>query len=542
MTSFIAGSTSAGARVGVSRREFLSGTAVSIGAMSLSGETLAQVPVGKTLRMVAPEPVMLTGAFNSAGQIYLISGKIFDGLVTYDFQFNPRPQLALSWEISADGLTTTFKLRPNVKWHDGTPFTSADLAYSALNVWKVAHPRGRSVYANLVAVDTPDPLTAALRFSKPCPTLMNALAGVESQILPRHLYEGKELSSNPANLAPIGTGPFRFVEWKRGERVVLERFADYWNPGQPKIDRIVIRFIPDAGARSAAFEAGELDIGGDLPVALADAKRLGGLPSLLITEKGSEALATLSYIEFNLRKPPFNDVRVRRAVAHAIDRAFIIRNVWYGFGRPATGPLSRDMSQFYTDQVRSYSYDIAEAQRLLDEAGHPRKSDGIRFRITHDPLPTSDAFTGTADYFRAALQRIGIAVEIRNQDIATFYKRVYGDYDFDTTNFAAFNLTDPTLGVQRFYWSKNIIPGVAFSNGSGYSNPDVDALLESAQVEIDPVKRKADYARFQQIVMEDLPNIPIGDINWFTLQSRKVDGFVTGPYGVHDNFGALTLS
>ncbi|MDB5817075.1 MAG: hypothetical protein JWQ11_715 [Rhizobacter sp.] len=528
----------------ISRRNLMiAGSALAMG-VGLAAQQQAQAAGAKggVLRIVTPEPVMLTGAFNSSGQVYLISGKMFDGLVTYDFDFKPKPQLAESWVLSADGLTLSFKLRGDVKWHDGKPFTSADLAYSAMNVWKVAHPRGRSVYANLEKVDTPDATTAIMRFSKPAPYVMNALAGIESQILPRHLYEGKDLTTNPLNNAPVGNGPFKFVEWQRGQYVKLERNPDYWNKAEPLLDSIIIRFIPDPGARSAAFESGELDAGGSIPVALADAKRLSMKPDLTIPVRGSEALATMSYVEFNMRKAPFNDVRVRRAIAHALDRDFMMKNIWYGFGKPSTGPISSDMAQFYTNKdVPAYKYDLEMAKKLLDEAGLKPGAGGVRFRMTHDPLPGSDFCKGTGDYLRAALQRIGIAVEVRNQDFAGWYKRVYTDYDFDTTNFVAFNLTDPTIGVQRFYWSKNILKGVAFSNGSGYANPEVDKLLESAQVEIDPVKRRAQFAIFQRLAMDDLPNIPIGDINYFTLENKKVKNLILSPYGPHDNFASVSL-
>lgn len=525
----------------VSRRDALLGASALVLASAAAGRVAAQTPVkGGVLRMVIPEPVVLTGAFNSAGQIYQISGKLFDGLLAYGFE-GPKPLLATSWELSPDGLAYTFKLRDGVKWHDGKPFTSADVQYSALNVWKTSHPRGRSTYANLEAVDTPDPLTAILRFSKPAPYVMNALHGIESQILPRHLYEGTDLLTNPHNVAPVGNGAFRFVEWKRGEYLTLERNPDYWDQPRPYLDRIVVRFIPDSGARSAAFEAGELDVGGAMPVALADAQRLGEMPELTIPERGGEALATMAYIEFNLRKPPFDDVRVRRAIAHAIDREFMVKNIWYGFAKPSTGPISRDMTQFYSPDVPSYKFDPAAAEKLLDEAGYKRGADGVRFKMTHDPLPGTDTYTNTGDYLRAALQKIGIAVEVRNQDFASYYKRVYTDNDFDSTNFVAFNLTDPTLGVQRFYWSKNIKKGVVFSNGAGYANPRVDELLEAAQVEIDPAKRKQQYAEFQKIVMEDLPNIPIGDVNYFTLQAKTVQDLIRGPFGSYDSMSHVYL-
>lgn len=526
----------------IARRDLILGGSASVLAAA-SGPAFAQAgPTrGGTIRMVAPEPTMLTGAFNSAGQIYQISGKLFDGLVSYDFDFNPKPQLALSWETSPNGLDLTLRLRPGVKWHDGQPFTSADLAYSAMQVWKTAHPRGRSIYANLDAVDTPDPLTGILRFSKPAPYVMNALAGIESQILPRHLYEGQDLQTNPRNTAPVGTGPFRFVEWKRGQYVTFERNPDYWDAPKPYADRLVIQFIPDPAARSAAFEAGEIDVGGSLPVAMADARRLSGLPFLELPERGDEALGAMAYLEFNLRRPPFNDVRVRRAVAHAIDRQFLLKNVWYGFGKPSTGPVSSAMKKFYAPVTAAYPYDPALAQTMLDEAGYKRGAGGIRFRITHDPLPGSDLYTGTADYLRAALARIGIAVEVRNADFPTFYRRVYSDNDFDSTNFSAFNLTDPTMGVQRFYWSKNILKGVAFSNGSGYANPEVDRLLEDAQVEIDPKKRYDLFARFQQIAMDDLPNLPLADLNYFSLLNRRVQNAIVSPFGIYDNFADVSL-
>lgn len=525
----------------ITRRQLAAGAALL--AAGRPGALVAQAaaPRGGTLRMVAPEPVMLTGAFNSAGQIYLISGKFFDGLVTYDDQFNLKPQLALSWDIAPDGLSIAFKLRPNVKWHDGKPFTSADVAYSAMRVWKTSHPRGRATYANLQAVETPDPLTVVMRFAKPSPYVVNALHSVESQILPRHLYEGQDLATNPRNVAPVGTGPFRFVEWKRGQFVTAERNPDYWDQPKPYADRLVIRFIPDPAARSAAFEAGELDVGGSLPVALADAQRLGALPFLDLPDRGDEAIAAMAYLEFNLRKPPFNDVRVRRAIAHAIDRNFLLKNVWFGFGKPSSSPVSSAMAKYHAPVKTAYPYDPALAQKLLDEAGHKRGAGGIRFRITHDPLPGSDFYQGTADYFRAAMSRIGIAVEVRNQDHPTFYRRVYTDNDFDTTNYAAFNLTDPTMGVQRFYWSKNIQKGVIFSNGSGYSNPEVDALLEGAQIETDEKKRYDLFARFQQIVMDELPNIPLGDIRWFSLVNKRAQNVITSPFGTHDNLAGVSL-
>ena len=161
-----------------------------------------------------------------------------------------------------------------MKWHDGKPFTSSDLQYSALEVWRKLHPRGRSTWANLADVEKPDATTAIFRFSKPSPYVLNALIGPEAQVLPRHLYEGKDVLTNPANIAPVGNGPFRFKEWQRGDYILLERNPDYWDKGKPYLDQIIYRVIPDAASRSVAFEANEIEIGGGIPISLADARRL----------------------------------------------------------------------------------------------------------------------------------------------------------------------------------------------------------------------------------------------------------------------------
>ena len=185
---------------------------------------------------------------------------------------------------------------------------------------------------------------------------------------------------------------------------------------------------------------------------LADAHRLAALPTLEIPVQGSEALAFQAFMELNLRRPYFQDVRVRRAMYHAIDRNFVRKSIYFDFAKAATGPISYENAKFYTADVPQYEFSIAKANALLDEAGMKRQSDGLRFKITHDPLPAGDHFSRTGDYFKQQMAQLGIAVDIRNQDFPTYYRRVYKDYDFDTTSTGAFGLTDPTVGIQRFYW------------------------------------------------------------------------------------------
>lgn len=494
-----------------------------------------------TLRIIIPELPLLTSAFNTNGSTFQIAAKIFDGLVDYDFDFNMKPQLAESWEIAEDWQTITFKLRAGVTWHDGAPFTSADVAWSALNVWKPLHPRGRATFQNLDTVETPDDLTVIFKFAKPAPVAARAFHSVESQILPKHIYEGTDIVNNPANSEPIGTGPFRFVSWERGSHVELEKFPEYWAADRVSIERIIVRTVADASSRSSSFEAQEVDLGGQLPIAVADARRLEQLDYIRIPERGDEFFSKQHWFAFNTRKEVFQDVRVRQAIAYAFDKDAVVRLIWQGFGTKATGPIHKALTAFYNPDVQIYDFNIEKANQLLDEAGYPRGADGVRFRITHDPAPVAETFLRTGDLFKQALRPIGIEVELRSQDYASWIKRIWTDYDYDTTNAGGDNLPDPSMGVQRFYWSKNIVSGVPFSNCSGYTNAEVDQLLEAALIESDQELRQQQFYRFQEIVAEEVPHILLADLQTFSIENARVNGASATPFGMHANMADVTL-
>ena len=225
----------------LTRRQF---TATLAGTAALT--SFGAEPGGGTLVIAqASDPQSLTNALSTEGNIYTASSKLFDGLLTFGIDGKPQARLAQQWAWSADGLSLTLKLRPGVKWHDGQPFSAADVAYSVEEVWKKYNARGRSTFANVEQVETPDPLTAVLRLSRPAPYLLSALVSIESQVLPRHLYAGSNPLLNPHNAAPIGNGPFRFVRRERGSQIVLGRNPDYWDRGHPRIEKLVFRIVPD---------------------------------------------------------------------------------------------------------------------------------------------------------------------------------------------------------------------------------------------------------------------------------------------------------
>ena len=518
-----------------SRRRFLAGaSAAALGSIILPRQSLAAPIRGGTLvAAISPEPVMLNAAVNPAAPDGNVTPNIFDGLLTYDFGMIPRPSLAIRWEVAEDGLSIKFWLRQGVKWHDGQPFTSADVKFSLLSVWKTIHPRGRANFAAVTDVDTPDDHTVVLRLKAPAPVILSVLNSYESQVLPKHLYEGTDFANNPYNLKPVGTGPFIFKSWERGSHIILERNPDYWDAGKPHLDRLIYRIIPDATSRAALLEKGEVQYAPFSPIPLRDVERFRSIPSLVVETKGYEFLAPWFYLEFNLRNPVLADVHVRRAFAHAIDRDVVAKIGWYGLAQPAAGPIPSVLGKFYTADAPSYAFDPVKAEALLDQAGHQRGADGIRFKIVHDYLPYGEEYKRVGEYVRQALKRVGINVELRAQDAASFFRRVYTDNDFELSSTWIAAFADPQVGVHRLYWSKGINKGTPLTNASGYSNPETDAIIEASQTERDPIKRIEQFHQLQRIAQRDLPLLNLVELNFFTVHSARLKNAVVGPDAIY---------
>ena len=526
-------------------RKFLASSALrSIGAGLLvmaASATQAQ-QAGGTLRMVVfPEPPVLVSAANSSTFPGIVSTKIHEGLLKYDMNMKPLPSLATTWSVSPDGKTVTFQLRKGVTWHDGKPFTSADVKFSLEKVWKVLHPRGRTVYGNVREVQTPDDSTVVVLLDKPSPSMMLSLSAYESQVVPKHIYDGTDFNTNPHLSSPIGTGPFVFKEWRKGEYIRLEKNSRYWDAGKPYLDGIIVRIIPDAGATAAAFETNEVEIGFFNPVPLVDVKRLSALPNLAVETKGYSYFGAEYVLEMNMRNQYLKDPRVRQAILHGLDRQFLVDSVWFGYGKVATGPIPSAVTQFYTADVPTYSFDVAKANAVLDGAGFKRGADGMRFKLAQS-YPIFSEIPRTAEYIKQALGKIGIDVEMRSSDLGTFIRNVYSNYDFDFTNNYIYMLSDPTMGVQRLYWSDNIKKGVPFANVSGYSNPEVDRLLVAAQTESNQQQRQAQFKEFQKVVQQDLPILPLFELQLTTVYNKRVHNHTNSPDAPYASFADVYLS
>ena len=528
----------------IERRKFLKTSgAIAVGATFASflpSNVVKASKRGGTLSMlVQPEVPTLASYLSTSMPVGQTASKIYDGLLEYNFDLSPRPCLAESWNVSPDGLIITFNIRKGVKFHDGHPMTSEDVRYSIMEVLIKYHARGGK-FKIIESIQTPDDHTVLIKLKSSSPALMMAFSGYESPIIPKHLFAGKDIKNHPLANKPIGTGPFKFVEWKRGQYMRFDRNPDYWSPGQPYFDRIVVQTIPDSATRSAVLEKGDFQLAGFGAVPNNDAKRLGALPNLIVTTKGYENFSPISELDFNTKVKPFNNKKVRQAVAFCIDRKFVIENIWFDFGKIATGPINSNFEAagLYTSKVKNYdvSNRIEVANRLLDEAGYPRKSDGYRFEITHDITPYGSEWQSFGEYTVQQLDKIGIKARLRVEDVATWLKRIYTNYDFTLSSNWLNTFADPVLGVHRLYHSNAIKPGTVFKNASRWSSPLTDKLMDMASVEPDQKERGALYQAFQKILVEEVPVTWIHEIQFPTVINAQYKDVITSAIGIAGNF------
>jgi peptide/nickel transport system substrate-binding protein len=527
------------------RRTFLRtvgvAAAVGVAGTALPINTVSWAKTGGTLSMlIQPEVPTLASYLSTSMPVGQAASKMYDGLLEYNFDLSPRPCLAESWNVSADGKTITFKIRKGVTFHDGKPMTAEDARYSIMEVLREYHPRGKGNFSLIAKAEVPDSHTLVLTLSAPSPSMLMVFSGYESPILPKHLFEGTDIKNHPNANAPVGTGPFKFVEWKRGQYMRLVRNPDYWSKDEPKLDQIVFRTIPDSATRSAVLEKGEVHIAGFGAVPYNDAARLAKLSNLNVTKKGYEMFSPIGELDFNTKVKPFDDKRVRQAVAYSIDRKYVVENIWFGFARPATGPINSNFaaSGLYTDQVKRYDVPngIELAEKLLDEAGYPRKSDGTRMEITLDVTPYGEEWQRFGEYTVQRMAKIGIKATIRYEDVATWLKRTYTDYDFQVTANWLNTFADPVLGVHRLYHSKEIKPGTVFKNASRWSSQRTDELMDMAKVEPDSKKRATYYHEFQKILCEEVPVAWCVEILFPTVISDSYRNVIDSAIGLAGNF------
>jgi len=508
-----------------------------IGAMLLASVVMtAPYAVGQTIKpggtlVVGSTQVArnLNGAVQSGFSTAMPGAQLFASPLRFDDKWNPQPYLAESWKLASDGKSLTLNLRKNAVFHDGKPITSEDVAFSIMAI-KANHPF-TTMMGPVEKVDTPDPHTAIIRMNVPHPAIVLAMSPALCPILPKHIYgDGQDLKTHPRNSTDVvGSGPFKLVEFKPGERIVMERFDKFFLAGKPYLDKVVISVTPDNASLVLGMERGDIQM---LPFVsgASDLRRLGNDPKLMRFAKGYEGAGALNWLAFNLTRKPLSDVVVRKAIATAIDKSFITKAMMGGFAAAADGPIIAG-SPFASDDLVRYPFDLKKATAMLDAAGYKAGAGGERFKLTMDYLPGVDEQQkNVAEYLRSQLKKVGITIELRaSADFPAWAKRM-ATHDFDMSMDSVFNWGDPVIGVARTYLSTNIKP-LVWTNTQSYRNPKVDQLLNAAGSELDPAKRKSDYAAFQKIVTDELPIVFINATPYHTVVSKRIGNVPTSIWG-----------
>jgi len=505
----------------------------ALGLAAFAASTIQTLPAaadGILVMASTQVPRHFNGAVQSGVATAVPSTQIFASPLRYDDNWKPQPYLARSWEVAPDGLSVTLHLVDNALFHDGKPVTSEDVAFSIMTI-KANHPF-QTMLAPVDKVDTPDSLTAVIRLSHPHPALLLAMSPALMPILPKHVYgDGQDIKTHPANLKPIGSGPYRLTEYKQGEYYTLEKFDKFFIPGRPKLDKIVVKLVSDENAAVVSLERGDVNV---LPyiTRVRDIERLEKMPNVTVSNKGFAGIGPLNWLAFNTKKKPLDDARVRQAIAFAANREFITGKLMGGKALTATSPIAPG-SPFDEPAVEQYKFDPKKAEALLDAAGYPKKSDDSRISLTIDYIPGGDEQQrNVAEYLRSQLKKVGINLEVRAaSDFPTWAQRV-SNFDFDLTMDTVFNWGDPVIGVDRTYLSSNIRKGIIWSNTQQYSNPRVDELLAAAARETSPEERKALYSEFQKIVVSDAPIYFINATPYYNAFSKGLLALPTTIWGM----------
>jgi peptide/nickel transport system substrate-binding protein len=453
-----------------------------------------------------------------------VGSLVYDALTRLDENFQVVPHLASSWTVSPDQLTYTFNL-VTATWHDGKPLTSRDVKFTLETVAAKYGAKFAAAAAHIDTIATPDDRTVVVTLKSPFGPFLFSVSGyTNAAIMPEHIYAGRDVLTNPATLAnPIGTGPFMLKEWVRGQTITLVRNPNYWKPGLPYLDQIVFRMIPDTASRILALKAGEVDYIYFYYFSASQYPQVANDPNLQFRERGAPED---HLILFNVRRPPFDDVRVRQALFTAIDREFIKKAVFQNLGTVMQSAINSHLAWAHNPEVnlgQIYPYDPDKAATMLDAAGLKLGPDGTRFelRLVYDS--TDAAKERQMQALSSMWGRIGVKLIPQGGTRNVILPQVYTDWNFDATLQAYSTGGDPAIGTSRLYIT-SAIRKAPFVNASGYSNPDVDKLFATGAELADQAKRAEAYKQVQVILARDLPVFPLWETALINVAIKSVAG------------------
>ncbi len=484
---------------------------------SQEGGTLIDAMTGEPSGLIS----MIAGESASSA----ITANIFNKLLKYDKNLDLEGELAESWQVSSDQKTITFKLKPNLKWADGKPLTSADVLWTwhAVIDEKTGSPYA-SDYQLVKKADAPDPLTFNITYDQAYAPALDSWAGL--QILPKHLLEGQDLHTTAFARNPVGSHYYKLDSWSHGENIKLSRNSSAVL-GQAKIDKLVTRIIPDNSAQFLELMAGNIDSMALDPIKYS--RIIPARPELQKTLALYKELGnSYTYLGFNLKHKPFDDKRVRLAINYAIDKQEIIDGVYLGLGINIASPY-KPGTRWSSPNLKPYPYDPAKARALLKEAGFADSNgDGI---LERDGKPFSfEMITNqnkerekSAVLIQRRLKEVGIDVQIRAIEWASFISRFIKTGDFDVVVLGWSLGLDPDQ--YNIWHSSQQAPGQF--NFIGYNNPVADKLLEQGRLELNPDKRMRIYHEFSKVLLEDSPIVFLSAGYGLTAIHKRVKGIET---------------
>jgi len=489
-------------------------------------------PGGELVLASTEEPDTLDAQKTGTAVTGLLMRYLGDTLVTKDLQGNYIPALARSWNVSRDGLTWTFQLKPGVRFHDGTPFNAQAVKFSIERALapETKSPIAGSLFGPVASVTTAGDLTVVIKLKQPFAPFLDNLTDPRAMVVSPQAV--RELGDRFGR-SPVGTGPFRFQEWRSADRIIFARNPDYqWGPsyvhaGPPFVERVVVRIMPESAAQVAAFERGELSVLGVPPT---DVKRLQATkkyPFFSFLRKGIGL-----FMEFNVTREPFSDIRVRRAFNHAIEKNSVLQIGLEGLGEIAYGPLPPSIWGYW-EGIKDYApaYDPGRAKALLAEAGYRvgpggvLEKDGRPFAFTLYTAPI-DTWRRSAQIVQAQLRAYGITMDIQTFEFGTLLSKLKaGEHQAE---FMGYTYTSPDI-VQLWFHSSNIGTGLTFSHNK---DPKLDALIEASRRETEQGKRLAIYRDIQKYIVDNALWVPL----WINTNYIAVQPAVKGARVHPDGF------
>jgi peptide/nickel transport system substrate-binding protein len=478
---------------------------------------------GTMISAMIGEPSSLISMIAGEAPSSAISANIFNTLLKYNKDLDLTGELVENWQISSDQKTIIFKLKPNLKWADGKPLTSADVLWT----WQaVTDDKNGSPYASdyqlVKRAEAPDPLTFRVTYNEPFAPAMDSWAGL--QILPKHLLEGQDLHTTSFTHKPVGSSFYKLDSWTAGQNIQLSRnLTSVLGPAN--IDKLVSRIIPDISAQFLELMADNIDSMGLDPTQFS--RIVPARPKLNQTLNLYKELGSgYTYLGFNLKRKPFDDVRVRKAINYAIDKQEIIDGVYLGLGINIASPY-KPGTRWSNPDLINYAYDPEKAKGLLKEAGFVTNNDGILVRegkpLSFEILTNQNKEREkSAVLIQRRLKAIGIQVTIRPLEWASFISNFIKKGDFDVVILGWGLGLDPD---QFNIWHSSEQGGDKF-NFIGYSNPTVDKLLVQGRMELNPEKRQTIYHTFAKELLEDSPIVYLSAGYGLSAIHKRVKGIV----------------